>query len=218
MKVLITGAAKRIGRMISEHLAGQGFHIAIHYNSSKNEAEELLSKLGGSAKGHTTIQANLGDIQQTESLLSRLSESWGLPDIVVNNASTYFRRGMSSFTSEELMEDYTINFFSPLILMREFNKLKKTGSIINFVDKRVNRVEAEAGPYALAKKSLRDATLACAEEWGPNMRVNAIAPGPVLLPGESYEKAEKKELLTQVLTQIDHLINSSDSGTLIIIE
>ena len=216
MKILITGAAKRIGRMISEHLASKGHQVAIHYNGSKADAEELLESLGRTA--HTVIQADLSNLSQTETLLNRLNESWGHPDVIINNASTYYRRGMSNFTSEELLEDYTINFFSPLTLMREFKTLCKKGSIINFIDKRVNAVEPEAGPYALAKKSLRDATLACSQEWQPEIRVNAIAPGPVLLPGESYDDALHSDLLVKILEKIDQLLTSKESGSISIIE
>ncbi|MCM8541396.1 MAG: SDR family NAD(P)-dependent oxidoreductase [Lentisphaeraceae bacterium] len=218
MKILITGAAKRIGRMISEHLASKGHQIAIHYNGSKADAEELLKSLGSTANGHTVIQADLSNLTQAEILLDRLNESWALPDVIINNASTYYRRGMSKFTNEELLADYTINFFSPLILMREFKALCKKGSIINFIDKRVNVVEPEAGPYALAKKSLRDATLACSQEWQPKIRVNAIAPGPVLLPGESYEEALHSDLLAKILEKIEELLTSKESGSISIIE
>lgn len=218
MKILITGAAKRIGRMLSGHLANKGHQIAIHYNSSATDAESLLEELGGKSNGHCTIQANLGNLKEAESLLSTLMDEWGKPDVLINNASTYFRRGMTNFSNIEMMEDYTINFFSPLILMREFKKQCGTGSIINFVDRRVNYIDPEAGPYALAKKSLRDATEACAEEWSPSIRVNAIAPGPVLLPGEDPDNAERGDLLDKLLQGIDNFLDGSETGVIHVIE
>lgn len=218
MKILITGAAKRIGRMLSEHLAEKGHRIAIHFNSSSTDAENLLNQLGGEAKGHCTIQANLGDLNEAESLISRVIDKWGKPDILINNASTYFRRGMTDFSTDELMEDYIVNFLSPFILMREFKQQCGAGSIINFVDRRVNCIDPEAGPYALAKKSLRDATEACAAEWAPEIRVNAIAPGPVLLPGEDPDNAERKDLLDKLQQIVDALLNGSETGLVHVIE
>lgn len=218
MKILITGAAQRIGRMLSEHLAENGHKIAIHFNSSENEAKSLLKKLGGKEQGHTILQADLSALEQAETLITRLKDSWGNPDVIINNASTYLRRGMSNFSNDELLEDYTVNFFSPLVIMKEFNRLCKKGSIINFLDRRVNEVEPEAGPYALAKKSLRDASLACAQEWQPHIRVNAVAPGPVLFPGESYKEAENIALLQKIKNSIDLLLVSKANASIHLIE
>lgn len=217
MKILITGASKRIGKILTEHLAKQGHQMAIHYNNSSAAARQLLNDLGGQSKGHTIIQANLAVMHQTENLLTDLKQDWGAPDVLINNASTYFRRGMTKFTTEELCEDYTINFFSPLILMKEFRRLCQQGSVINFVDKRVNLVDPEAGPYALAKKSLRDATLACAQEWQGKVRVNAIAPGPILPPDESCDNI-KKVTLDKLLNVVVDYINHTATGEVTIIE
>lgn len=217
MKILITGAAKRIGKMMAEHLAEQGHHIAIHCNSSKGDAEELLKSFKNPRK-HTVVQADLKNLSEAEKLLPDLIREWGQPDVLINNASTYFRRGMTDFSNDELTEDFTVNFFSPFILMREFNKLCKCGKIINFVDRRVNYTDPEAGPYALAKKSLRDATLACAEEWGPAITVNAIAPGPVLLPGENTAGASKSDSLKQILNKVSEILSTDLNGSISVIE
>ncbi|MCM8531500.1 MAG: SDR family NAD(P)-dependent oxidoreductase [Lentisphaeraceae bacterium] len=214
MRVLITGGAKRVGRLLVTKLAAKGHKLAIHYNSSDIEAMKLLSEIGGTEAGHMIVQANLADLNETNKIIPQLLP-WGKPAILINNASTYFRRGLNNFTNEELLEDYTINFFSPLALMREFNKHSGYGSIINILDKRVNHIEPEAGPYSLAKKSLRDATLACAQEWYPNIRVNAVAPGPILLPDESIEDAENKEKLNELCEQVIYLSEHDIHGQVI---
>jgi len=203
--------------MMAEHFAEQGHHIAIHYNSSSDDAETLLHSLNNSEK-HTTIQANLSKLKDAEELLPKLIKDWGAPDVIINNASTYFRRGMSKFTNDELVDDFTVNFFSPLVLMREFKKLCGKGRIINFVDRRVDFTDPEAGPYALAKKSLRDATLACAEEWSPDIQVNAIAPGPVLFPDEDYKQAQKSDSLKRILEKVEELLNKDYTASITIIE
>jgi len=217
MKILITGAAKRIGRMMTEHLVEQGHQIAIHYNSSENAAIELLESLK-SPENHTTVQANLSKLSDAEQVLPELIKKWGKPDAIINNASTYFRRGMVDFTNEELLDDFTVNFFSPMILMRDFKKHCGNGKIINFVDRRVNITDPEAGPYALAKKSLRDATLSCAEDWSPEIMVNAIAPGPVLLPNENFNEADKGDSLKLILNKVSELLSSEITGSVTVIE
>ena len=217
MKVLITGAAKRVGRMLAEHLADRGHQLAIHCNSSLNDAREFQKSLPEPDK-HTVVQANLSKLEEAEKLLPKLIKEWGKPDVLINNASTYFRRGMSNYSTEELVDDYNVNFFSPLILMREFHKLCHQGRVINFLDRRVDLIEPEAGPYALAKKSLRDATLACAQEWQGKIFVNAIAPGPVLLPEEDFNAAQKLNSLNNIKAEIERFLSSSVSGVVTVIE
>jgi len=218
MKILITGAAKRVGQILSAHLAAKGHKIAIHYNHSAEEAEQLFKKLGGKAQGHLLLQCDLNNLKDVEMLLPEVVDTWGKPDVLINNASTYFCRGMVDFTLEEMVEDFTINFFSPVLLMRDYKKYCRKGCIINFVDRRVEFVDPEAGPYALAKKSLRDATLACAADWKGEVRVNAIAPGPVLLPGETYENAQHRDLLDKILGTVDNYIENSETGLVTVIE
>jgi pteridine reductase len=211
MRILITGAARRIGRITAECLAKQGHKIAIHYNNSDIEAMALLSKLGGTENGHIAIQADLNDINNASSLLQQL-QPWGKPAILINNASTYHRRGLENFSNSELLDDYNVNFFSPFILMREFKKSCGYGSIINILDQRIDTVEPEAGPYAFAKKSLRDATEACAMEWKPQIRVNGIAPGPILLQHEDLEAAENKDSMKKFTAIIREFITSQETG------
>ena len=104
MKILITGAAKRIGRLIALQLADEGHQIIIHYNRSKNEAASVLKQLNG--EGHSTITRDLSRLEETESLFPELYKKGILPDILINNASTFYRRGLENFTSQEMKEDY----------------------------------------------------------------------------------------------------------------
>jgi pteridine reductase len=218
VNILITGGAKRVGKMLSEHLAAQGHKIAIHYNNSSPEANDVLKSIGGKKAGHFSIQANLCKLNEAETIFSELKTHWQIPDVLINNASTYNRRGMTHYSTSELLEDYNINFFAPLILMRCFRQVADQGSIINMLDKRVLIIDPEAGPYALAKKSLRDATLACASEWAPYFRVNGIAPGTILPPEGVVASDRHQELLNQLLEVVDLYISGHDNGTIRVIE
>ena len=211
MKILITGGARRIGALLSRRLASAGHQIIIHCNSSLTEAEKLNFELGGS---HKIICKDLSSPEQTESIFPELKAEGHLPDILINNASTFFKRGTEDFSSSELQEDYQVNFFSPLLLMRDFRKICKTGKIINLLDRRIDLVEPICGPYLFAKKSLRDATLACAEDW-PEININAVAPGPVLLPGFETDRNLSKEL-DWVVSKTFECVNGDFSGRIFV--
>ena len=213
MKILVTGGARRLGRFFVKTLASQGNQVAIHYNSSSAQAEELLREIGGAEKGHAVFQANLSDLSEAQKLIDNCVADWGQFDLLINSASTYFCRGMSGIRQEDLMDDFVINFMSPFMLMQHFEKHCGRGQIINILDNRVNYVDADAGPYALAKKSLRDATEACAQEWQGKIRVNAVAPGNVLNPGLEIE-GNMNEDIVAIMTTIENFIKSDESGVI----
>ncbi len=187
-RILITGAGIRIGRGLARRLAADGARIVLHCNRSVEAARELLAELDGERAGHSLVQCDLTDASARDSLVSRLCRDeplWGL----INNASAYSRKPLAEVTQEDLHRDFEINAFAPIRLMCEFRNRCQSGCIINLLDQRVAAVEPGAGSYALAKKTLRDATEAAALEWAPTLRVNAVAPGYVLPPPGISEQA-----------------------------
>ncbi|MBQ6472782.1 MAG: SDR family oxidoreductase [Victivallales bacterium] len=180
--VLITGAAKRIGRSLALAFAEAGWRVAIHYNQSREEAESLLAQLGGVTAGHAIVQADFSVPSAASEVIPALTRQGFIPDALINSASKYTRLSLADIAPERLASALAVNFQAPFELMRSFRSHVGRGCIINILDQRVAYVDPAAGPYALAKKSLRDATLAAALEWAPDIRVNAIAPGLVLSP------------------------------------
>jgi NAD(P)-dependent dehydrogenase (short-subunit alcohol dehydrogenase family) len=180
--VLITGAALRIGRAIAKAFAAQGDRVVIHYRHSATAAHELLAELGGEARGHRLVQADLADLGAAAQLIPDLLAQGLSIDCLINNASHYSRRPLRDCDQQAMANVFAINFFAPFALMRAFALHCQRGCIINLLDQRVNAVDPQAGAYALAKKALRDATEAAASEWAPAIRVNAVAPGLVLPP------------------------------------
>ena len=178
--VLITGAAKRIGRAIATAFAVDGWHIILHCNHSVAEAEELCHNLPGS--GHAIVQGDFSTAESITAFLENLDGSRLHFDCLINSASCYLRKPLAATTLQEMTAIYNVNFFAPFQLMRFFAEKMKTGCIINITDQRTASVDPAAGIYALAKKSLRDATEAAALDWAPAIRVNAVAPGLVLSP------------------------------------
>ncbi len=196
-RILITGAARRIGRSISYAFAESGAEVVVHYRSSAREAEELVAELAQYGQDHRCVQCDLTDAASRDKLIPELMEEVGPLDAVINNASAYVRSPLKDIDEEQALRDYRINFFAPFALMTSFARYCGKGYIINLLDQRIDRIEPNAGTYALAKKSLRDATLTAAVEWAPQIRVNAVSPGVVLPPpGAAEDKLE--ELLVDV--------------------
>ncbi|MFA5204291.1 MAG: SDR family oxidoreductase [Lentisphaeria bacterium] len=197
-RVLVTGGARRLGGAMARRLARGGAAVAVHYHRSEAEARELVAELATLSPGpHLAVPADLRSPQAVEALLPALIGRGFRPNALVNNASVYRRQPLAAATDASVAEDYQVNFFAPFALMRAFQRLAETGCIINLLDQRVAQADPGAGVYALAKKSLRDATEAAALEWAPAVRVNGIAPGLVLPPpGVAPDKMAR--LLEQV--------------------
>jgi pteridine reductase len=181
-RVFVTGGAVRIGAAIVRCFAAAGYRVVIHYWQSADAAKSLLSELGGGAAGHTMIKADLRDQEQLSQLLPTVSAGDDPPTVLINNASVYSRRTLLQTEPKHLADAYAINFLAPFTLMRSFATNCRQGVIINMLDQRVAQADFRAGPYGLAKKSLRDLTEAAALEWAPQIRVNGIAPGLVSPP------------------------------------
>lgn len=180
-RILVTGAAVRIGRCVASRLAEAGARILVHCRRSIDEARSLLDELGGEESGHAVVQCDLTEEGAPERLIAELCRDeplWGL----MNNASVYTRAPMQDWDGESILRDFSVNAFAPIRLMCEFRRRCGEGSILNLLDQRVAVVEPGEGAYGLAKKTMRDATLTAALEWAPSIRVNGIAPGYVLPP------------------------------------
>ncbi len=195
---LVTGGACRIGAAIVREFAGIGWQVVIHFRNSRQEAEALFSEIGGEEEGHLMVRQDLLETGAVQSLMGVVLKRYGRLDCLVNNASVYRRQCMADLTQELLEDAYAINFMVPFQLMQEFRKVFGQGSIVNLLDQRVASVDPAAGAYALAKKSLRDATEACALEWAPQIRVNAVAPGIVLPPPELPPDTSMERILQYV--------------------
>ncbi len=181
---LVTGAGKRIGKHIAIELANQGYSVAVHYCTSKAPAEEVvdtIKSLGGHAN---TVQADLEDTQATSLLLKASSEALKKPiDTLVNNASIFQKDTILNFTPENWHSHHSINLHAPMSLTQQLalsladNQL---GNVINIIDQRVLKLNPQYHSYTCSKAALWNATKTTAQALAPNIRVNAISPGPTL--------------------------------------
>jgi len=185
-RVLVTGGAVRIGRAISLAFAKAGADVIVHCFNSEDKADELLKELG--PRGAAKIVCDLSKPSMAASIFDEASSV----DILVNNASMFKLDSLSDETAGDFNRQMSVNFQMPLELMKEFRSSSKKGCIINILDQRIAKTDLIGGSYSLSKKALADATLSAAAQWGPDIRVNGIAPGPVFPPvGMENSKMEK---------------------------
>lgn len=166
---MVTGGAVRIGKAIVKALQLQGVDVVVHYCNSKTEAE-MLSR--------HTIQADLSIPEECFSLIERA----GKPEILINNASIFTKDSLPSATPERVLREFQVNLFAPMELTRAFASQVGRGAVINLLDRRIRCHDTSCAPYSITKKGLEELTKLAALEYAPHVRVNAVAPGPVLPP------------------------------------
>jgi len=186
---LITGASKRIGRALTEHLAEKGWNVVVHYNSSSKGANALVEELEKKYPDQEfrAVQANLAETDEVAALIPKLAAGKINVDLLINNASV-FNRGYLKDTSVDLFDSQLdVNLKAPFFLTRDFANYFQTGNIINFVDTRITANASNFAAYSISKKALWELTKMAALEFAPDIRVNAIAPGVTLPPEDEDE-------------------------------
>lgn len=179
---VVTAGARRVGRQLCFHLAKLGYDIALHYNSSKTEAEETKCEIEELGRRCELVQADLRTRDGIESLIPRAQTVLGNLKVLVNNASVWEAGSFSQSSYGELSDNLHIHLYAPYILTRDFSNTVQDGSVINIIDSNITRHNSDKFAYLLTKKALYDFTLMAAAELAPRIRVNAIAPGLVLVP------------------------------------
>ena len=193
--VLITGAAKRLGRATALELAKTGAHIIIHHNSSAAAAQELMHQIRDLGVNAWAVQADLSRPKAGETLFEQAAAAAGPIDVLINNASIFPRQKLVDFTEQELYQNIHINAAAPLLLSRQFAAQGRRGVIINFLDTHITEYHAAYAAYHISKRMLFTLTRMLALEYAPSVRVNAVAPGLILPPegeNESYLKSHAR--------------------------
>ena len=194
-RILITGAAKRIGKEMALSFFNKGWGIVIHYNSSKEEAEALADQMNSERNNSAMlVQANLDNANEVEMLVEKILSKNGSIDALINNASTFYPTPIGTFSEENWNALMGSNLKAPLFLIQSFYKEleKNKGFIINVTDINVDRALVNHSIYLAAKSGLQTLTKSLAKELAPNIRVNAIAPGAILEPPNTDWTAEQK--------------------------
>ncbi|MGC6535352.1 MAG: SDR family oxidoreductase [Parvibaculales bacterium] len=195
--VLITGAAKRIGRALAEALAADGWAIAAHYAGSQSEAEGLASDITSKGGQAVALQADLRDAAAVEALMPQAIDALGPITALINNASTFERDTAHTLSVDSWDSHINANLRAPALLMRDFANQPELqdgsvadANIINITDQRVFRLTPDFASYTVSKTGLATLTQTFAQALAPqHIRVNAIAPGPTL-PNPRQEQSE----------------------------
>ncbi len=168
-KVLITGGAKRVGKMFVKKFQQLGADVVVHYNNSEDEAKLLSNQ---------TVKFDLSDPANLPNIFKEI----GPIDILINNASAFNKDRLLNSTYNKVLKEISVNFFSPFEIIRQFALQDKEGVILNILDRRIKANDISCVPYSLSKKALAELTYSSAIELAPKIRVNAVAPGPILAP------------------------------------
>ena len=185
---LVTGAAKRIGAVIARTLHAAGANVAIHYNRSAAEADELADELNRRrAKSAFTIAADMRDIAAVERMAKQvLDRTGGRLDVLVNNASNFYPTPIGTITLEQWDDLFGSNLKAPLFLSQALVPALRAarGVIVNIVDVHSQRPLRDHPVYGPAKAGLAMLTRSLAKDLGPDVRVNGVSPGAILWPDE----------------------------------
>jgi len=181
---LVTGAGKRIGRALALSLGDAGYDVAIHYHSSKAEADEVVSMIVAKGRRAVALQADLSNEQETSTLIGNAAKALGPLSLLVNSASVFEQDDITSMTRDSWDRHIETNLRAPLKLSQDFAKQASpdTGNlIVNIIDQRVLKLTPQFLSYTTSKAALFTLTKTLAQALGPKgVRVNAIGPGPTL--------------------------------------
>jgi pteridine reductase len=197
---LVTGGARRLGATIARRLHAGGASIAVHYRSSSAEANALVAGMNESRPASAaTFQADLLDVDALPALVAAVTRRFGRLDVLVNNASSFFPTPIGTITAAQFEDLVGTNLRAPLFLSQAAApELRRTrGSILNMADIHGQRPLREHVAYSTAKAGLVMLTKSLARELGPEIRVNAIAPGPVLWPESGVDEALRREIIAK---------------------
>ncbi len=181
--VLITGAARRIGRALAEDLAAAGWRVAVHCHASADAAEETAQAVRQAGGQAAVVAADLADPDAVADLVPRAAAALGPVTCLVNNASLFEHDVPETVTPASLDSHLSINLKAPLFLSQAVARDLpdgREGVIVNILDQRVWNLSGAYTSYTLSKYGLWGLTQMLARALAPAVRVNAIGPGPTL--------------------------------------
>ena len=230
-KIIVTGAATRMGAAIAKKLSGPNVEIVIHYNRSKLNAEKLQKELKKNKTKVWLIKGDLSKENDLKKIIKFAKSKLKYFDCLINNASLFENDSLKSFTYKSWDNHLNVNLKAPAFLTKEFAKnIKgKNNNIINIIDQRVFKLTPFFTSYTLSKTGLYTLTKTSAMSLAPSISVNGIAPGPTIKNKRPTEKHFKKQYLATPLKQkvnvedvcsaVDFFIkNSSTTGQVIAID
>jgi len=197
---LVTGAAKRVGRAIALAMAGRGMDIVVHFRSSASEAQataEAVQRLGRRA---VSVRADLALEEEVEALAEQAVQAFGKIDVLVNSAALFYRTPLEKLTAQDWEQFLRVNLTGPFLLARRLGlemRRRGEGKIVNVADVAGIAPWPDFLPYSVSKAALIAMTQGLAKARAPEVQVNAVAPGSVLLP-EEYGEKEREAIVRAI--------------------
>lgn len=201
---LITGAARRIGATIARVLHQSGMNVLVHYYTSQDEAEQLCGELNALRDNSAVaVQADLSVMTNASLLIERSFQVWGRLDVLVNNASRFYKTFTGEVTESHWDDLLANNVKAPFFLCQAAAPYlrEQQGCIVNITDIHAERPVSDYPVYCISKAGLVMLTKALAKELGPDIRVNAVSPGAIAWPeGENSLSEELKQKIVDRTT------------------
>ncbi len=195
---LVTGSAKRVGRVIAQQLADSGYRIAVHANTSMSEAAQFADSLKEQGVEANEFQADLTNEASIKDMVDKVHFYFGRIDVLVNSASIFYPTPLDEVTPEDVQSLFQVNTFSVLtcsrLVAKRMREQSTGGAIVNIADWSVTRPAKDFSAYIASKGALVTLTKSLAIDLAaenPSIRVNAVLPGQVLLPEGSSDRKRK---------------------------
>jgi pteridine reductase len=197
-----------VGRAIVEALAEAGYDVAIHFHSSADAAEDLVKRLESEGGAAVSVQADLSDPAQISRPFEAVRDAFGGLDLLVNNAAIFPRIDPLEATAADWDQVFALNARAAFLCSGEAARRMDSGAIVNIIDTGATQAWPAYVPYVASKAALASVTRGLAAAFAPRIRVNGVAPGPVLLPEDARDhearaRAENRTALGRVGTPED---------------
>jgi NAD(P)-dependent dehydrogenase (short-subunit alcohol dehydrogenase family) len=199
--VIITGSAVRLGNAISRELAGTGARLFCHYHSSRRQAHILEQELRNLGSVCHFFQADLTSISQIKKMIEQAYLKLGRIDVLINNAAVFYKTPLGQVSEAEWDSFMNLNLKAPFFLAQEASRFMQQqggGKIVNIADAGAIRMFPGYLPYSVSKAGVVALTTGLAKALAPNIQVNCVNPGPVLM-SEELSESERAFALEQTL-------------------
>ena len=208
---LVTGAGKRVGREIAFGLARRGANIVVHYNTSASEARDVVAEIKALGVDALAVGANQTNATQVRAAVAKALRHFGTIQVLVTSAAAYRKTPFDTLTEADWDFHLDANLKGPFLFVleigRHMKKRKLAGKIIMFADWAAIRPYADYLPYCVSKAGVICLAKSLAKALGPKVQVNAIAPGPILLPPD-FTAAERRKVVDA--TVVKHIGSPKD--------
>jgi NAD(P)-dependent dehydrogenase (short-subunit alcohol dehydrogenase family) len=200
--VLVTGAAKRLGRAIALDLASAGWNVAVHYNNSDKDAEETADGVLKHGVRAALLKADVSREEETRVLIARATAALGPVTALVNSASLFENDDWDTASRASWDKHIEVNLRAPFVLAQEFAKAlpaEMHGAVVNVIDQRVLKPTPQFITYSLSKAGLYWLNTTLAQALAPRIRVNAVGPGPTIINARQSEADFRRQREATVL-------------------